>query len=90
MDGSYCWYKGNSGGQVHPVGQKKPNAWGLYDISGNVWQWCSDGTDKASCRSIRGGCWNDWNNEHCQSSFRGLNLPNNKNIYVGFRVVMTP
>jgi formylglycine-generating enzyme required for sulfatase activity len=48
----YAWYSGNSEGTTHPVGLKLPNAWGLYDIYGSVWEWCID-------KCLRGGSWGD-------------------------------
>jgi formylglycine-generating enzyme required for sulfatase activity len=99
----YAWYDANSGSTSHPVGQKLPNPWGLYDMQGNVWEWCQDwydaypggaaldpqGPASGSYRVIRGGYWDDfaW---LCRSARRDYDYPDYGDDYIGFRVVLAP
>lgn len=84
-----AWYRDNSNGRIHNVGGKRPNAWGLYDTLGNVWEWCWDVYDAevyGSYRVLRGGGWAD---EHwsCRASVRRRSHPSFQIDDVGFRVV---
>jgi formylglycine-generating enzyme required for sulfatase activity/uncharacterized caspase-like protein len=98
--GEYVWFEGNSGSRTHPVGQKKPNQFGLYDMHGNVWEWCEDSwednykvsrsqkpfVNSSSLRVIRGGSWYALP-RLCRSANR-YNLSRALRYYdVGFRVV---
>jgi len=94
-----AWYDANSNSQPQPVGQKWPNAWGLYDMLGNVWEWCQDGhrtytadaavdpigpTDAGANRVFRGGSWYN-SAQHVRAAYRNGNHPGYRIDYLGFR-----
>ncbi len=98
--GDYAWIGANSGYTTHLAGQKRPNAWGLYDMHGNVWDWCQDwlgdypsgavldpaGGTSGEIRVIRGGSWHSPAG-YCRSAMRRYYSPDSRNISLGFRVV---
>ncbi len=93
-----AWYEGNSNRQTHPVGQKLPNAWGLYDMLGNVHEWCHEGRQNytadavidpigptaSAVRVLRGGSWN-YSAQFVRAAFRYRPLPGYRFVNLGFR-----
>ena len=104
MIDAVAWYTDNSGDNTHIVGSKRANALGIYDMSGNVYEWCKDwyaesyvsydtnnpvGPSSGSCRVSRGGNWSDYS-FYCRVADRGCYYPGRRVSLLGFRVVLLP
>lgn len=97
----FAWIRANSEGKTHPVGGKKPNVWGLYDMTGNAWEWCQDeygeyplgsiqdpqGAKEGEYHVLRGGSWYH-DATFCRSASRYHAIPSDRHNF-GFRVAMT-
>jgi formylglycine-generating enzyme required for sulfatase activity len=99
--GEYAWFDKNSGGHPRPVGQKQPNPWGLYDICGNVWEWCNDfykvdyyqesprdnphGPKAGETKVLRGGAWR-FGADTCRSGYRYNENPGYADVCFGYDI----
>ena len=104
MDDKFSWFKANSNGKTHPIGQKAPNIYGVYDMSGNIWEWVSDwyasdyyqnsphrnpqGPEAGAFKVQRGGSWSN-QADYQSSSYRMVYGPKGKDEFNGFRCAKT-
>jgi formylglycine-generating enzyme required for sulfatase activity len=98
---AYAWYEDNAGGKPQPVGQKPPNPWGLYDVHGNVWEWCNDfykvdyyqespkenprGPETGETKVLRGGAWK-FSAESCRCGYRYNENPGYADVCFGYDI----
>ena len=99
--GDYAWFDKNAGGHPRPVGQKMPNPWGLYDVCGDLWEWCNDfykvdyyqesptsdptGPSEGETKVVRGGAWR-FSAESCRSGYRYNENPGYADVCFGYDI----